>query len=81
MRKEPTLGRPYQVWSCKIGIKGDCDLPGGCDLPMRQAIKQAFFEITGIDADFCFSGWNSNLDPVEAEVVEEGFRKEEERNR
>lgn len=61
--------KDHQTWACKIGIIGDIDLPGGADLPMRMAIQRAFKEITGVDAEFCFSGWNAELTPVERSVV------------
>lgn len=57
------------IWSCKVGIVGNVELPNGSDFPMRQAIKQAFKEITGVDAEFCFSGWNASLSETEERIV------------
>lgn len=59
----------FQVWSCKIGIVGDVVLPGGADFPMRIAIQKAFREVTGVDAEFTFSGWNAQLTEAEKNVV------------
>jgi hypothetical protein len=59
----------YQVCACKIGLKEKIDIPGGADWPMRQAIKKAFYDLTGVDADFCFSGWNAELTDIEWEVA------------
>lgn len=60
----------YKTWACKIGVKGDLQLPPGSDLPMRQAIKEAFYKLTGVDHDFCFSGWAAELNDVEKCVVD-----------
>ena len=68
-------GRPkfvppaHKAWSCKIGAFGGLDLPPGCDAPMRRAVEDAFFAITGQHAEFNFSGWGAQLDEVECEVA------------
>lgn len=54
-----------RIWSCKIGGKIPNELPPGVDLPMRQAVKKAFKEITGVDAEFNFSGWAAKLTVAE----------------
>ena len=59
------------VWDCKIGTLEDLVLPDGCDLPMRQAIKRAYMEITGKDCEFLFSGWGGKLSDVEEDCVRE----------
>jgi len=61
------------VWDCKIGLKKGTHvvLPGGCDLPMREAIEAEFQRITGHDCDFNFSGWGAELDIVQQRIVEE----------
>jgi hypothetical protein len=61
----------FQVWYTKIGVVGDMDLPGGSDLPMRMAIKKAFFELTGRECDFCFSGWNTPLTEAEQKIAKQ----------
>ena len=64
----------YKVWGCKIGTKGPLDLPGGSDQPMREAVKRAFFELTGRWPDFTFSGWADELTDSQKQVVEEDER-------
>lgn len=61
------------VWQCKIGIVGSVPLPMGCDWPMRQAIREAFFRLTGVQADFVFSGWNAELTDGELRVLREDY--------
>ena len=58
------------MWFCKIGVIGGAYLPSGADGPMRQAIVQAFKEITGQDAEFIFSGWGNSLSDVERAIVQ-----------
>lgn len=56
------------IWQCKIGgLTGE--IPDGGDLPMRQAIKQAYYDLTGKEAEFCFSGWSAELTDSERSVV------------
>ena len=56
------------AWECKIG--GDnIILPLGADLPMRIAIQKAFIEVTGIEPEYCFSGWGASLTKMERDVV------------
>ena len=38
---------------------------------MRAAVKRAYFEITGRNADFIFSGWNAELDEIETKIVKD----------
>ena len=59
-RKDP-------VWGCKIGFKSGVTvtLPGGSDWPMRKAVEDAFKKVTGLDAEFCFSGWGETLTDAE----------------
>lgn len=60
------------IWECKIGIKGDGVLltMTGADLPMRDAIAKAYKEVTGVEPDFIFSGWNAKLTESQRWVVE-----------
>ena len=60
-----------KVWSCKIGSFAVADLPAGSDAPMKKAVYKAYKELTGIDADFIFSGWGGELDEIEEEIVME----------
>ena len=60
-----------KIWSCKIG---ECDeglLELGADAPMRKAVQKAYGEVTGLDADFCFSGWGAELDEFERAVADD----------
>lgn len=58
-----------KIWMCKIGGPAG-DIPDDADAPMRQAVEQAYREITGIDAKFTFSGWDGHLDEIERRVVD-----------
>lgn len=62
--------RTFPVWDCKIGVRGTVNLPSGADWPIRRAVEAAFKEITGVDAEFCFSGWGGTLTEGELAVVE-----------
>lgn len=58
-----------RIWTCKIG--GDVgDLPPGSDFPMRQAVERAYYELTGKQSEFNFSGWGGALDEGERACVE-----------
>lgn len=70
-----TTTKDYQVWGCKIGIKGHPSLPPNADEPMRLAVEKAYKELTGTDAQFTFSGWGEELSPGEILVVEENPSK------
>ena len=59
-----------RVWFCKIGYADDDALSNGADLPMRQAVQEAYKRLTGREADFCFSGWGATLDEMEKAVVD-----------
>jgi len=59
-----------KIWDCKIGEVDDGDVPEGGDLPMREAVRKAYKELTGKDATFLFSGWGGELTDLEREVVE-----------
>ena len=56
------------IWGCKIGVAED--LPDGSDLPMREAVAEAFRKITGCEPKFLFSGWSTELTDGERDVVE-----------
>lgn len=60
-----------KLWTCKIGTTGTLDLPPAADGPMREAIAQAYFDLTGEHADFIFSGWGDPLPEHELAVVED----------
>ncbi len=56
-------------WTCKIG-PSFIDLPDGADLPMRQAVQEAYFKLTGQYPKFNFTGWGGRLDDIEQQVVD-----------
>ena len=58
-----------KIWACKIGEVDASKLPPGADLPMRQAIKEAYFRITGEYPQFLFSGWGAELDDIERGII------------
>lgn len=60
-----------RIWTCKIGGKIPDELASGVDLPMRRAVENAFLEITGVEAEFTFSGWAGQLTDVERSALSE----------
>lgn len=60
-----------KTWECKIGEVDGEALPPGADWPMRRAVQEAYFRLTGKEAAFCFSGWGAELTEVERENVNE----------
>lgn len=58
-----------KIWSCKIGMATDEQVPEGADLPMRDAIKAAYKNITGVEPDFVLSGWDASLTAGEKSVI------------
>ena len=69
--KPPFEAPTHKAWSCKIGVMGEVDLPTGADAPMRRAVEEAFFALTGKHAEFNFSGWGAKLDEGEYNVVQD----------
>ena len=63
------LDMPKPIWFCKIGVLGEAIVPHGADMPMREIVQSEFLQITGVDADFCFSGWSAELTESELAVV------------
>lgn len=59
-----------KIWSCKIGEIDEGKLPIGSDLPMRIAVREAYYRVTGEWPEFLFSGWSAELDDIEKQVVE-----------
>ncbi len=59
------------IWTCTIGEASPEDVPAGSDFPMRQAVRDAYWKITGQEPNFCFSGWGGELTKLEREVVNE----------
>jgi hypothetical protein len=59
-----------EIWSCKIGgLNQDISLPSGADSPMREAVRRAYKQLTGIEPQFIFSGWGAQLTDSERSVV------------
>lgn len=58
-------------WSCQIGEVDRAKLPGGSDLPMRQAVARAYKELTGEEPEYVFSGWGFELPERYRAVVED----------
>lgn len=58
------------IWECKIGSSELRPLPMGSDLPMRQAVREAYLKLTRENPEFIFSGWGATLTPSELIVVE-----------
>ena len=57
-----------RIWSCKIGQAAN--LPRGADLPMRDAVRDEYVKITGVEPAFLFSGWDASLTEWERTSVE-----------
>ena len=60
--------KEYQVWTCKIVVSKEANLPDGFDSIPRQAAINAV-EKKGIVVTDCFSGWGGDLTESELEVV------------
>lgn len=58
-----------KIWVCKLGEIDAKKLPPGADLPMRRAVRKAYFEVTGEGAEFIFSGWGGELNEVERAIA------------
>jgi len=59
----------YKVWTCKIVVDGDFELPYGFDSPPRVAAIEAI-EKHGIIVRECFSGWGGELTDGEMIIVD-----------
>lgn len=59
-----------KIWDCKIGEIDAAKLPLGADLPMRRAIEDAYYRLTGEYPQFLFSGWGGKLTESERAVVD-----------
>ena len=61
--------RKVKVWTCKIIVSGDSELPPGFDSPPRWAATGAI-ENEGIEVIGCSSGWGGSLTKEEKEAYE-----------
>lgn len=57
------------IWGCKIGEIDRARLPLGADLPMRRAVRDAYYVLTGEEPRFIFSGWGESLTEGERDAV------------
>ena len=64
-----------KIWTCKIGECDNSILPDGADLPMREAVEKVYFDLTGEQPTFLFSGWGGELDEFERKVVDNEKRR------
>lgn len=55
-----------KVWTCKIIVPEDFELPAGFDSPPRRAAIEAV-EASGIEVIGCSSGWGGQLTKDEEE--------------
>lgn len=62
-------GLREEIWTCTIGGMINSHIRPGGDAPMRQAVQKAYYELTGIEEEFCFSGWGCELTDSQREVV------------
>ena len=67
-----------KLWECKIGGTTK-PLPKMSDVPMRKAVQQAYFELTGEYCDIIFTGWGSKLTESEKEVMKEVYQENKDR--
>lgn len=58
-----------QIWECKIGANVLAGIPRGADGPIRAALEKAFFDVTGVAAEFSFGGWGAALNETERAIV------------
>ncbi len=65
------MSRVKGIWECKIGVLGEIQLRSGADGPMRDAVRETFIRLTGVEPEFIFSGWNAELGETELAVVED----------
>ena len=65
------------VWSCAIGGIKPVSVPSGGDAPMRRAVERAFLELTGQEAQACFSGWGEEFAEPARAVIENRISVEE----
>jgi hypothetical protein len=70
--------KKYKVWTCKIVIADDAELPPGFDSPPRMAAEGAV-EDAGFEVLMNSSGWGGSLnkyDLAELERVEKQGRQD-----
>lgn len=55
IKSKENIDREY--WECIIGPVDSSKVPPGGDFPIRAAVWNAFRELTGEEAEDCWSGW------------------------
>lgn len=60
-----------KIWYVKVGEVEPDLVPNGADLPMREAVAEAYERLTGQAPAFMFSGWGATLTEAERAVVED----------
>jgi hypothetical protein len=51
------ISEDLQYWSCIIGPITKGSLAYGSDFPLRQIVQEKFIDMTGEQADHCWTGW------------------------
>jgi hypothetical protein len=60
-----------ECWECKVGDVRRSELPYGADLPMRNAVKEAFKALVGRYPRAVFSGWGGRWSDEQLGVLYE----------
>lgn len=60
----------YKVWTCKIIVRGDKELPPGFDAPPRSAAEKAIAD-AGFEVLVNASGWGGTLTLADLQEIEE----------
>lgn len=68
-RQQPSVDDKREAWSCTIGDLAGVEIPPGADLPMRDAVRDAYIRLTGKEPQACFSGWGATFDAGQREVI------------
>lgn len=55
-----------EYWHCIIGPIDRDKLPHGADFPMRLAVEEGFFKVTGEYPDRISSGWGVSQEEADA---------------
>lgn len=59
-----------ECWHCIIGETTRSKLPRGADLPMREAVAEAYHKLTGEWPDAIFSGWGQEFSETQKAIIE-----------
>ena len=66
--------KEFQVWTCKIIVPVNSELPNGFDAPPRTAAIEAV-EKAGVKVIACASGWGGTLTKEEQEFYDKHVGK------